>query len=68
MLMTWKVWADQELLFEGDEDTARQYVVASVPHDPEPVLESPDGDSYRYQDEMWIDQGAADSSGINWCP
>lgn len=66
-MLTWKVWADQELLIEGDEGVARQFLVACLPHDPEPVLESPDGDSYRYQDGMWMVLDTADFSGSNWC-
>src|SRR5216684_5256692 len=48
--MTWKVWAENDdLLFEGSEAEAREYV-AEHPDSSQVVLESPDGDSYRYQD------------------
>lgn len=60
-MMTWKVWADApNPLFEGDEAQARAYVVEQLSDSRDAILESPDGDSYAYQDGVWLslDSGA----------
>jgi hypothetical protein len=63
--MTWKVWAENDdLLFEGSEAEAREYV-AEHPDSSQVVLESPHGDSYRYQDSGWVLQGTAGFWGPN---
>ncbi len=55
MVLTWKVWTDDnEPVFEGAEDEARTYITGRLPNRPEAVLESPDGDSYSYQDGTWV--------------
>ncbi len=65
-MLTWKVWAnDQDLVFEGSETDARAYVVKHLSEIPDLVLESPDGDSYRYQDGGWVFLGAAGFWGPN---
>jgi hypothetical protein len=58
-LLTWKVWSDQELLFEGDEDKARQFLVERIADEPDLTLESSDGYSYCYQDGRWTASGSA---------
>lgn len=45
-LLTWKVRADQELLFEGDEDKARRFLAERIADEPDLTLESPGGYSY----------------------
>lgn len=64
-MFSWKVWLDYDLLFEGDEEKARQYLREHVSDKPELTLESPDGDSYCYEDGIWVFQGAAGSWGPN---
>lgn len=59
-LLTWKVWADQELLLEGDEDKARQFVAERIADELDLTLESPDGYFYCYQDGRWTASGSAD--------
>jgi hypothetical protein len=58
-LLTWKVWSDQELLFEGDEGKARQFLVERIADEPDLTLESPDGYSYCYQGGRWAASGSA---------
>ena len=60
-MLTWKVWTNgSSPLFEGDEIQARAYVVEKLAESKDAVLESPDGDSYAYQDGIWLslDTGA----------
>lgn len=64
-MLTWKVWRDEDLLFEGSEEEARKYIVERPPDTPEAVLESPDGDSYSYKDGTWVLLGAAGFWGPN---
>lgn len=64
-MLTWKVWSDQELLFEGPEDKARQYLIEHVSDHPELVLESPDGDLCWYADDRWMPQVIP---GLFWWP
>jgi hypothetical protein len=65
-MLTWKVWTnDEDLLFEGTEAAARSYVLENFSVTPDLVLESPDGDSYRYDEGTWVFQGAAGAWGPN---
>jgi hypothetical protein len=65
-MLIWKVWAnDEDLVFEGSEVDARAYVVEHLSEIPDLVLESPDSDSYRYQDGGWVFLGAAGFWGPN---
>ena len=60
-MLTWKVWTDApNPLFEGDQAQARAYVVENLAESKDAVLESPDGDSYAYQNGVWasLDTGA----------
>jgi len=65
--MTWKLWAENDdLLFEGSEVEAREYV-AEHPDSSQVVLESPDRDSYSYQDGNWCcsaRQASGDRTGL----
>jgi hypothetical protein len=62
----WKVWTnDYDLLFEGTDDDAREYVRQRFAVTPGLTLESPDGASYSYQDGTWVFQGAAGMWGPN---
>jgi hypothetical protein len=55
MMLTWKVWTDDDKpVFEGTEEQARAYIVGHLPGCLVAVLESPDGDSYGYQDGVWV--------------
>jgi hypothetical protein len=55
VVLTWKVWTDDsEPVFEGTKEQARAYVTGLVPDRPEAVLESPDGESFGYQDGVWV--------------
>jgi hypothetical protein len=58
-LLTWKVWADQELLLAGDEEKARQFLAERIADEPDLTLESPNGYSYCYQDGRWAASGGA---------
>ena len=54
-VLTWKVWTDDnEPVFEGTEDQARRYLSGRLADRPEAVLESPDGESFGYQDGAWV--------------
>jgi hypothetical protein len=54
-VLTWKVWTDDnEPVFEGTEDQARTYLSGRLAGRPEAVLESPDGESFGYQDGAWV--------------
>jgi hypothetical protein len=54
-VLTWKVWTDDTVpVFEGTEDKARAYLTARLAGRPEAVLESPDGESFGYQDGAWV--------------
>ena len=54
-VLTWKVWTDDnEPVFEGTEDQARAYLSGRLADRPEAVLESPDGESFGYQDGAWV--------------
>jgi hypothetical protein len=54
-MLMWKVWADQDdPLFGGTEEEARAYIAVHLPECLDAVLESPDGDSYGYQDGIWV--------------
>ena len=72
-LLTWKVRADQELLFEGDEDKARRFLAERITDEPDLTLESPAGYSYllpgqsaRASGRAGWDEGAApDSTGLS---
>ncbi len=52
-MLTWKVWADQDCLFEGDEDKAKLFLLERVAVEPDLSLESPDGEFYSYQGTQW---------------
>ena len=41
-------------MFEGTEDQARRYLSGRLADRPEAVLESPDGESFGYQDGAWV--------------
>jgi hypothetical protein len=62
---TWKVWDDEDLLFEGSEANARQYLARQQTNRPKATLKSPDGDLYRYEDGAWVLQGASGFWGPN---
>jgi len=65
-MLTWKVWAnDQDVLLEGSEPDARAFIVDNLSATTDLVLESPDGDSYRYQDGDWVFLGAVGFWGPN---
>jgi hypothetical protein len=54
-VLTWKVWTDDnEPVFEGTEDQARTYLSGRLADRPEAVLESPDGESFGYQNGAWV--------------
>ena len=54
-MLTWKVYTDDnEPVFEGTEDQARTYLSSRLADRPEAVLESPDGESFGYQDGAWV--------------
>jgi len=60
MMPTWKVWTDDDKpVFEGTEEQARAYIVGSLPGCLDAVLESPDGDSFGYQDGIWVSLDSA---------
>lgn len=55
LMPTWKVWTDaREPVFEGDEEEARTYFVEYFANSKDAALESPDGDSWAYQDGVWV--------------
>jgi hypothetical protein len=55
MMLTWKVWTDDDKpVFEGTEEQARAHIVGHLPGCLDAVLESPNGDSYGYQDGIWV--------------
>lgn len=59
-MLTWKVWTDDDTpVFEGTEEQARAYIVNRPPRCLDAVLESPDGDSYGYQDGTWVSLDSA---------
>lgn len=64
-MVTWKVWSDQKLVFEGDENKAREYLVEHVGDSSALVLESPDGDLYYYEDDCWMPEGTLAFWGQN---
>lgn len=57
--LTWKVWAGQELWFEGDEGKARRFLADHFADEADFTLESPGGYSYCYQDGRWAASGSA---------
>jgi hypothetical protein len=59
-MLTWKVWTDDDKpVFEGTEEQARAYIVSRLPGCLDAVLESPDGDSFGYQDGIWVSLDSA---------
>ena len=60
MILTWKVWTDDDKpVFEGTEEQARAYIIGHLPGFLDAVLESPDGDSFGYQDGIWVSLDSA---------
>jgi hypothetical protein len=55
MMLTWKVWTDDDSpVFEGTEEQARAHIIGHLPGRVDAVLESPDGESFGYQDGIWV--------------
>jgi len=67
-MLTWKVWDDEDLLFEGTETEARAYAIEQLPDSPALNLESPDGDFYRYRDGSWLLLGDSGLAGADGAP
>ena len=59
-MLTWKVWTDDDSsVFEGTEEQARAYIVDHPPGCLDAVLESPDGESFGYEDGIWVSLDSA---------
>ena len=59
-MLTWKVWTDNDTpVFEGTEEQACACIVSRMPGCLDAVLESHDGDSYGYQDGIWVSLDSA---------
>jgi hypothetical protein len=55
MMLTWKVWTDDDKpVFDGTEEQSRAYTAGDQPGCLDAVLESPDGESFGYQDGIWV--------------